>query len=126
VWGAGTATSDSILAALSNGEFVHTAAAHKFWTTDGMQAINNKDVAGLMAVMANRGLAGGGAVTRQFTGVPTTSAFGSSTTASSPGGSGNIYVLVDTKGAILATMREAAAEQSRRVAEGHNAAVRRR
>jgi len=123
VWGAGTATSDSILAALSNGEFVHTAAAHKFWTTDGMQAINNQDVAGLMAVMANRGLASGGAVTRQFTGVPASSSIGASV-SSAPVEA--VFHLYGADGVLMGTMRGVAEDQSRAVAEGRNAAVRRR
>lgn len=41
VLGAGTGTSDSILARLSNGEFVMRSAAVKFWGTDFMSALNS-------------------------------------------------------------------------------------
>lgn len=41
VAGPGTGTSDSILARLSNGEFVQRAAAVQFWGADFMHAINN-------------------------------------------------------------------------------------
>ncbi|MFW7414763.1 phage tail tape measure protein [Demequina sp. SO4-18] len=62
VWGAGSATSDSIPAMLSNGEFVHRTAAHEFWGTPTMNAINNNDVAGVLNALSVKGFAGGGSV----------------------------------------------------------------
>ncbi|GAB3253239.1 hypothetical protein GCM10027425_12360 [Alteromonas gracilis] len=41
VWGPGTPTSDSIPALLSNGEFVQRAAAHSYYGTAAMDALNN-------------------------------------------------------------------------------------
>jgi len=58
VWGAGTGTSDSIFAKLSNGEFVLTAAAHKKWGTGFLQMLN----AGVMPNFAMPAFATGGAV----------------------------------------------------------------
>jgi hypothetical protein len=44
VFGAGTGTSDSIPAWLSNGEFVHNAAAVSYYGTDFMHAINGQQL----------------------------------------------------------------------------------
>lgn len=44
VWGEGTATSDSIPALLSNGEFVQTAAAHGYYGTAFMDALNRMTI----------------------------------------------------------------------------------
>ena len=44
VFGAGTATSDSIPAYLSNGEFVHKADAVSYYGTDFMHRLNNKQL----------------------------------------------------------------------------------
>ena len=44
--GPGTGTSDSIPARLSHGEWVHKAAAVRFWGSDFMHAINNMEMPG--------------------------------------------------------------------------------
>lgn len=44
IWGAGTATSDSIPAWLSNGEFVHNAAAVDYYGKDFMHALNQRKI----------------------------------------------------------------------------------
>lgn len=65
VWGAGTGTSDSIPAWLSNGEYVQTAAAHKFWGTSTMDAMRRRDVGEVLVAvsrMARQGYAEGGPV----------------------------------------------------------------
>lgn len=59
VFGAGTATSDSIPAWLSNGEFVHNADAVNHYGTAFMHAVNNKELPRF---------AGGGGVDDSFTG----------------------------------------------------------
>ena len=60
VHGPGTSTSDSIPAMLSDGEWVHRAAAVDFWGTRTMDAINRNDIAGVWAALDARGFAGGG------------------------------------------------------------------
>lgn len=65
VWGAGSGTSDSIPAWLSNGEYVQTAAAHKFWGTSTMDAMRRRDVGEVLVAvsrMARQGYAEGGPV----------------------------------------------------------------
>jgi tape measure domain-containing protein len=61
--GAGTATSDSIPAMLSNGEFVMKADAVKKWGTDFLYALNN----GFFPTMPVRHYASGGLVTSSGT-----------------------------------------------------------
>lgn len=60
IHGPGTSTSDSIPAMLSDGEWVHRAAAVDFWGTRTMDAINRNDIAGVWAALDARGFAGGG------------------------------------------------------------------
>lgn len=58
VYGPGTTTSDSILAMLSNREFVHTAAAHDYYGSRLMWAINERRIP--KDWFAPLGFAGGG------------------------------------------------------------------
>lgn len=58
VYGAGTTTSDSIPAWLSNREFVHTAASHDYYGSALMWAINRKQIP--KEWFASLGFAGGG------------------------------------------------------------------
>ncbi|WP_062518543.1 phage tail tape measure protein [Demequina gelatinilytica] len=60
--GPGTSTSDSIPAWLSDGEYVQTAAAHSYWGTSLMDALNRRDRDAVMASLAVRGYASGGPV----------------------------------------------------------------
>jgi hypothetical protein len=60
VYGPGTATSDSFLIRASNGEYMQREAAHRFWGTQTMDAINRNDVSGVWAAMATRGFVDGG------------------------------------------------------------------
>jgi len=60
--GPGTATSDSIPIMASDGEYMESAAAHSFWGTSLMDALNQRDVSGVLASMSAKGFAGGGAV----------------------------------------------------------------
>lgn len=63
VRGPGSETSDSIPIWASRNEFMHNAAAHKFWGTDFMQAINRRDMGSVIARMRPQlKLAGGGPV----------------------------------------------------------------
>lgn len=62
ITGAGTATSDSIPIMASNGEYMQNAAAHSFWGTQMMDALNTRDVAGVWAHLGARGFAAGGAI----------------------------------------------------------------
>ena len=61
VYGQGTTTSDSIPAMLSNEEYVQNAAAHNFWGTPVMDALNARDVDAVWALLGARGFATGGA-----------------------------------------------------------------
>jgi hypothetical protein len=65
VYGPGSDTSDSIPAWLSHGEYVHTAAAHRYYGTAAMEAINHRQipVAAIHHAMSNRTFAIGGPVT---------------------------------------------------------------
>lgn len=62
--GPGTGTSDSILARLSNGEFVQNAKAVAFWGADFMHAINNMQMPGFATggLVAAPVRMGGGAI----------------------------------------------------------------
>jgi predicted NUDIX family NTP pyrophosphohydrolase len=63
--GPGTGTSDSILARLSNGEFVTKAKAVAFWGSDFMHAINNMQLPGFASgglVPAPVRMSGGGTI----------------------------------------------------------------
>jgi hypothetical protein len=64
IYGPGTGTSDSIPAWLSHGEYVHTAAAHRYYGTAAMDAINSRriPVESIHATMSRRNFAAGGAV----------------------------------------------------------------
>lgn len=55
--GPGTSTSDSVLIAASDREFMQSAAAHDFWGTDTMHAINDRNVDRTWSAMAARGFA---------------------------------------------------------------------
>lgn len=62
IYGPGTATSDSIPALLSNGEYVQNAAAHSYWGTSVMDALNRRDSQAVLKALSVRGYATGGAV----------------------------------------------------------------
>jgi hypothetical protein len=70
VFGAGSETSDSILAWLSHNEFVQPAAAHNYYGTDVMEAMRTRSIPreGIRASMEHRTFAYGGPVlpTRAF------------------------------------------------------------
>lgn len=128
VRGPGTSTSDSIATMLSDGEFVETAAAHKYWGTDALYAINNMDPAAFFAAVSAKGFASGGAaspsvfasrsVTRPYVGLAA-----SGVAPATP----DMYHLtfVDADGALISTMRGVATEQSRSVATARTASTRR-
>ncbi len=63
--GPGSETSDSIPAWLSHNEYVHTAAAHRYYGTDAMDAINTRSIPreAIHAAMSHRMFAMGGAIT---------------------------------------------------------------
>src|SRR5580658_9577408 len=65
IHGPGSETSDSIPAWLSHNEYVHTAAAHRFYGTAAMDAINTRSVPreAIHAALAHRGFSAGGVVT---------------------------------------------------------------
>jgi hypothetical protein len=65
IYGAGTETSDSIPAWLSHNEYVHTAAAHRYYGTAAMDAINARSVPreAIHAALAHRSFGAGGMVT---------------------------------------------------------------
>lgn len=62
--GPGTETSDSIPAWLSHNEYVHTAAAHRYYGTAAMDAINARDIPreAIHAAISHRTFAMGGVV----------------------------------------------------------------
>ncbi len=63
IQGPGSETSDSIPAWLSRNEYVHTAAAHRYYGTAAMDAINTRSIPreAIHAALASRGFASGGA-----------------------------------------------------------------
>jgi hypothetical protein len=66
--GPGSETSDSIPAWLSHNEYVHTAAAHRYYGTDTMDAINQRRIPAeaIHAALAHRGFSVGGPALRSF------------------------------------------------------------
>lgn len=60
--GPGTGTSDDVPIWASNGEYMQTYAAHRFWGTDGMDAIRDMDVERLWQTMSAKGHASGGSI----------------------------------------------------------------
>lgn len=64
VHGPGDETSDSILTWLSHNEYVHTAAAHRYYGTAAMDAINTRSIPreAIHAAMSSRSFATGGVV----------------------------------------------------------------
>jgi hypothetical protein len=64
IYGPGSETSDSIPAWLSHGEYVHTAAAHRYYGTPAMDAINSRTIPrdAIHAAMSHRSFAVGGPV----------------------------------------------------------------
>jgi hypothetical protein len=64
IYGAGSETSDSIPAWLSHNEYVHTAAAHRYYGTGAMDAINSRSIPreAIHAAMSHRTFAVGGPV----------------------------------------------------------------
>jgi len=63
IHGPGTSVSDDVPIWASDGEYMVKAAAHSFWGTRGMDAINNADTGSLMQILMARGLADGGSAT---------------------------------------------------------------
>lgn len=62
ITGPGTGTSDSIPIWASDNEYMHTSAAHNFWGTRTMDAMNNMDVSGLWRELGAHGFRDGGAI----------------------------------------------------------------
>ena len=62
ITGPGTGTSDSIPMWASDGEYMHKAAAHNFWGTRAMEAMNNMDVSGLWRELGAHGFRDGGTI----------------------------------------------------------------
>jgi len=60
--GPGTGTSDSVPIWASDGEYMQKAAAHNFWGTRAMDAMNNMDVSGLWRELGAHGFRDGGAI----------------------------------------------------------------
>ncbi len=119
ITGRGTSTSDDILIRASNGEYMQNAAAHGFWGTAVMDALNNRDVAGVFAAMPLAGFAGGGSPTSSvYRGLPATSR------GVSPSGGAAVFHLYDTDGALLGTMRGAADNSARFTQQARSASMR--
>jgi len=127
VWGAGTSTSDSIAAFLSDGEFVHTAQAHQFWGSPAMHAMNNRDALGLFKAISAKGFAGGGAASQSvFASRSVASPYvGISQTPGVASSGAAVFNIYDADGALLGAMRGVAVEQSRSVAVARTASTRR-
>lgn len=129
--GPGSSTSDSVPIWASDGEYMQNAAAHQFWGTPIMNAMNNRDVAGFFSAMSLEGFAGGGSLSAAtlagasamgvYRGLPATSR---GVSPSGARGGGDTYVLVDTEGTLLATMRGAADNSARFTQQARSAAVR--
>lgn len=62
IYGPGTSRSDSIPVWASNGEYMQNAAAHSYWGTSMMDALNSRDLAGVWRALSARGYATGGAI----------------------------------------------------------------
>jgi TP901 family phage tail tape measure protein len=62
ITGPGTGTSDSIPIWASNNEYMQTSAAHNFWGTRTMDAMNNMDVSALWRELGAHGFRDGGAI----------------------------------------------------------------
>ncbi|MCB2413646.1 hypothetical protein LGT39_12405 [Demequina sp. TTPB684] len=129
VSGPGTWTSDSIPAWLSDDEYVHTAQAHHFWGTDAMDAINRRDVSGVLSALIGAGYAGGGsasgtglpasAMLRPYTGLSA-----SRTSANPASGGSAVFNLYDVDGTLLGSMRGAADDSARFTQQARSAAMR--
>jgi hypothetical protein len=130
VHGPGTWTSDSIPAWLSDNEYVQSAPAHDFWGTDYMDAVNRKDVSGVLNALIGAGYAAGG--TPAVTGLSASSAMlrpyvglSASSTSSNPVSSGSaVFHLYDSDGVLMGTMRGAADDSARFTQQTRSATLR--
>jgi len=107
--GPGTGTSDDVLVSASNGEFMQTAAAHNFWGTNTMTAMNNMDVAGVFAGLSMGSFAGGGQLgASSYSGAAMGSPYRSNVMAAPGSGAMPSTVnltFVDRDGQLIATMQ---------------------
>ncbi|WP_291378861.1 hypothetical protein [Demequina sp.] len=130
VRGPGTWTSDSIPAWLSDDEYVHSAPAHHFWGTDYMDAVNRRDVSGVLGALIGAGYAGGG--TPSVTGLSASSAMlrpytglSASRTAANPTSGGiAVFNLYDVDGTLLGSMRGVADDSARFTQQSRSAVMR--
>ena len=122
VYGPGTTTSDSILAALSNEEFVMNAAAHRWAGTDAMWALNNRDLSGFLAAIGTPRLAGGGTPSMSPSYAGASPSLGGAAVAAP---TTHVFEIYDVNGVLLGAMRGVARDESQLVDMVRSASTRR-